>query len=180
MEKLLAAAAKTRPADPRSREAARVRDRYIAVRFEGIARSSADLSDPERVIKAARLQFEEGHPEAALELIELAVEQDRSEPSLWLAELELAFLLRMRRHFIETARAFREAHPGTDAWTEIDRLGRALAPDEPTFRERGKRAHDHYGPWPHLPNWIGAPWDLTSEVLGADFHAAMTQGAPQR
>src|SRR5260221_2693843 len=64
----------------------RIRDRYISVRFEGIARSAADLDDPMRVIKASRLAFEEGHPESALELLELAVDQHPFEKSLCLAE----------------------------------------------------------------------------------------------
>src|SRR5205085_6441185 len=128
--KLLATAATPRPAaDTAAHDAARTRDRYIAIRFEGIARSSADLADPARVIKAARLEFEEGFPENALELLELAIEQNYKEPSLWLAELEIAFLMRDPRHFTETAREFREAHPQSDKWEEINRLGHALAPD---------------------------------------------------
>lgn len=152
----------------------RIRDRYISVRFEGVARSSADLQDPVRVIKASRLAFEEGHAETALELLELAIEQHPFERSLWLAELEMAFLLRMSERFVDSARAFRAAHPKSAEWPEIERLGRALAPDESLFGARqGPRAHEHYGPWPHLPNWIQAPWDLTAEVSGADFRRAM-------
>jgi hypothetical protein len=43
----------------------------------------------------------------------------------------------------------------------------------------GPRDHDHYGPWPHLPNWIQAPWDLTGEVIAADFHRAMARALPR-
>jgi hypothetical protein len=57
------------------------------------------------------------------------------------------------------------------------RLGRAVAPDEPLFTAgAGARPHEHYGPWPNLPNWIQASWDLTAEVLAADFHRAMLRG----
>jgi hypothetical protein len=162
--------------DPKTYDAHRtkIRDRYIAVRFEGVARSGADLEDAPRVIKASRLAFEEGHPERALELLELAIEQKPFEISLWLAELEMSFLLRDAGRFVDSARAFRAAHPAAGQWAEIERLGRALAPDEPLFGARqGPRAHEHYGPWPHLPNWIQAPWDLTAEVSAADFRRAM-------
>ncbi len=152
----------------------RIRDRYISVRFEGTARSAADLQDPARVIKASRLAFEEGHAESALELLELAIEQNPFEKTLWLAELEMSFLLRDAERFVDSARAYRAAHPQSAEWAEVERLGRALAPTETLFGARqGPRAHEHYGPWPHLPNWIQAPWDLTAEVSGADFRRAM-------
>jgi len=76
--------------------------------------------------------------------------------------------------FTACARDFRAAHPRHAQWAEVLRLGRALCPEEALFREGGGvRAHEHYGPWPDLPNWIQAPWDLTGEILAADFHRAM-------
>ena len=166
--------------DPSTYDArrAKIRDRYVSVRFAGVARSAADLQDPVRVIKASRLAFEEGHPDSALELLELAIEQNPFEKSLWLAELEIAFLVRDAVRFVESARAFRAAQPKSAEWTEVERLGRALAPDDELFATHGgPRAHEHYGPWPHLPNWIQAPWDLTAEVVGADFRRAMLREA---
>jgi len=56
------------------------------------------------------------------------------------------------------------------AWCEITRLGRVLAPAEPLFgAKQGERTFERYGPWPQLPNWLNASWDLTSEVLAAVF-----------
>jgi hypothetical protein len=56
----------------------------------------------------------------------------------------------------------------------VHRLGNALVPDDSLFNANGgPRAHDQYGPWPDLPNWIQAPWDLTAEVLAAEFHGAL-------
>ena len=162
--------------DPKTYDArrAKIRDRYVSVRFAGVARSAADLQDAARVVKASRLAFEEGHADSALELLELAIEQNPFEKSLWLAELEMAFLLRDAERFVDSARAYRAAHPKSAEWTEVERLGRALAPSEPLFGARqGPRAHEHYGPWPNLPNWIQAPWDLTAEVVAADFRRAM-------
>jgi hypothetical protein len=168
--------AKLVESDPKTYDArrAKIRDRYIGVRFAGVARSAAELQDAARVIKAARLAFEEGHPDSALELLELAIEQSPFEKSLWLAELEIAFLTRDAERFVESARAYQAAHPQSAEWVEVVRLGRALAPASDLFvGQGGIRAHEHYGPWPNLPNWIQAPWDLTAEVVGAEFRRAM-------
>jgi hypothetical protein len=58
------------------------------------------------------------------------------------------------------------------------RLGRALAPEETLFGGAQNDRGDHYGPWPDTPNWILAPWDLTSEVLAAEFHRDMATERP--
>jgi hypothetical protein len=172
-----AAAADDHPAthDARCR---RIRDRYIGARFPGVARSAADLENPGRVVKAARLFFEDGQSETALELLDVAIEQDSRAEALWLAQLEILFLTRNAARYVETARAFRAMHPASEAWAEVARLGRTLVPGEGIFGPAsGPREHEHYGPWPDLPNWIQANWDLTAEVVAADFHRMMKQRA---
>jgi hypothetical protein len=155
----------------------RIRDRYVAARFPGIARTAADLANAPQTIKAARLLFEEEEAALATELLEIAIEESPLDESLYLARLEILFLARDREGFVAAAREFRAAHAKSAAWDEVVRLGRAIAPDEAFFgNSRGPRAHEHYGPWPHLPNWIQAPWDLTGEVLAADFHRAVHRG----
>ena len=162
--------------DPRTYDETRrrIRDRYIGVRFAGVIRSAEDLDNAPRIIRAARAAFEEDHAETAQELLELAIEQNVAQKSLWLADLEIAFLVRNAHRFVAASRAFRLQFPDAPEWAEIARLGRALAPDEALFGARqGARRHEHYGPWPDLPNWILAPWDLTQEVAAADFHRSM-------
>lgn len=164
--------------DPRTGEGRcrRIRDRYIGARFPGVARCAADLADPRRVIKAARLYFEDGQPESALELLDIAILQDSRAEALWLAQLEILFLGRDTQRYVETARAFHALHPSAATWPEVARLGRALVPNESLFGSvTGPRSHDHYGPWPDLPNWIEASWDLTAEVVAADFHRILQQ-----
>jgi len=159
----------------------RIRDRYIGARFPGVAHCAAELAQAARVVKAARLYFEEEDLESALELLQLAVEEAPQEASLWLARLEILFLARDGRAFVECAREFRSHHPEHEAWAEVVRLGRALLPNESLFGgAAGKRDHEHYGPWPDLPNWIQAPWDLTAEILAADFHRAMQRALTTR
>jgi hypothetical protein len=153
----------------------KIRDRYIAARFPGIAKSAADLTDEEEVIRAARLLFEDERADDAIELLELAIEERPASTGAWLARLEILYLVRDAGAFAESARAFRARHGGdTQSWNEICRLGRALAPHETLFDgELAVRDHEHYGPWPHTPNWIRAPWDLTAEVAAVDFHHAL-------
>ena len=157
--------------EPRRRK---LRDRYIAARFPGLAHGGADLADLPRMIDMARMLFEDGRESLALELLHLCAAEVPADAAPRLAALELRFLQRDVAGFIAAARAFDRAHPGHEAWEEVARLGRALAPAEALFgAETGARAHEHYGPWPHLPNWIQAPWDLTAEVCAADFHRAL-------
>ncbi|HEX4782680.1 MAG TPA: hypothetical protein VH301_18120 [Usitatibacter sp.] len=152
----------------------RIRDRYIGARFPGVARSASDLENPERVVKCARLYFEDGQLDAALELLDMAIEQDSRAEALWLAQLEILFLSRDAARFVECARAFRALHGASGEWAEVARLGHAIAPREGLFGQKaGPRGHEHYGPWPDLPNWIQASWDLTAEVLASDFHRLM-------
>lgn len=158
----------------------RIRDRYIGARFGGVARGASDLENPERVVKAARLYFEDGQPETALELLDIAIGHDSRAEPLWLAQLEILFLVRDAQRYSETARAFRALHSGSASWEEVARLGRALAPHDLLFATNAaKRDHDHYGPWPDLPNWIQANWDLTAEVVASDFHRILKQRAKQ-
>jgi hypothetical protein len=156
----------------------KIRDRYIGVRFAGLARSGADLQDARRLIKAARLAFEEEHVEGALELLDLGLQQNAREPMLLLAKLEILFLVRATSRYIDGARAFRQAFPDRPQWSDVMRLGRVLAPEEPLFGGAQNERENPYGPWPDTPNWILAPWDLTSEVLAADFHRAMAEERP--
>jgi len=153
---------------------ARIRDRYIAARFPGVLRGSEDLLAVEYVIKVGRHYFEEGRLDDAAEIFQLAIEQSPSERALRLAQLEITYLERDAATFTRLARALREACPDAPEWEQIVRLGQALAPGEALFHTgTGPGLEGHYGPWPDMPNWIQASWDLTSEVLAADFHRAM-------
>jgi hypothetical protein len=127
----------------------RIRERYFRARFPDAPLPVAGTDDPSALIKSARLYFEDGDTARAIELLEQAGELMPRTERTQLAKLEIHFLR-------------------GDAWPEVARLGRRLSPHEPLFALVGPAesdAHDHYGAWPETPNWIEAPWDLTSEVL---------------
>ncbi|QJR11158.1 hypothetical protein DSM104443_02230 [Usitatibacter rugosus] len=144
----------------------KLRDRYIAARFPCTAQSSADLENPDRMIQAARLFLEEEQPDRAMELLSLAIEQCPAVESLRLAQLEVAFRMGDAGSYRTLAMEFQKNHPASKDWKQVARLGRALA---------GTPSPAHDGPWPDTPNWIHASWDLTGEVLAADFHRAMNR-----
>ena len=166
------------PIDIGVAQRAKLRGRYLAARFPGVAKTPADLMQSDRVIQAARLYFEERKLDRAMELLDLAIGQCPGDESLALAQLELAFLIQDAALYVALASAFRIAHPSSPQWGEVARLGRAIAPEEAGFgAAAGARATDHYGPWPDMPNWIRAPWDLTAEVRATEFHQAMARSA---
>lgn len=157
----------------------RIRDRYIAARFPGAMRNASDLASPLKVIDVARHYFEEGESDCAHELLEMAIEVSPRHTPLRLAQIEIAFLGRDGQRMLLAARGLHEALPQCPQWPDVQRLGWALLPGEGLFGEApGARDHEHYGPWPDTPNWIGASWDLTGDVRAADFHHAMTRAAP--
>jgi len=163
---------------PEADDAARaVRDAYIATRFAGVARCGEDLAETERVIRAARLYFEDSQPAMATELLDIAIALHPGREEPWLARLELAFLARNAADFRGLAHAFKHFHRASSAWKEVARLGYALSPDDPAFAAAADSQSSRYGPWPDTPNWIQATWDLTSEVRGAEFHNAMLRRA---
>jgi hypothetical protein len=173
-----ASPASVEPVAQRTAQRERIRDRYLAARFPGVARKGADLQRAEGMIHAARLYFEDRKHDRAIELLDLAVLQSPGEESLALARLEIAFLMRDAPLYVALAGAFRTGHASTAHWDEVCRLGRAIAPEEALFGSaQGPRASDHYGPWPDMPNWIHAPWDLTAEVRATEFHQAMGRRA---
>jgi nitroreductase len=163
--------------DPRAFDPARrrIRDRYISVRFAGLARSASDLENPHRVIKAARLCYEEQQPEIALELLRLAIAQNATEPRLRLAELDLAWRMQDAQRFVAAARAFHQAFGARAEWAQVARLGRRLAPTERLFAGAPGGEGDDVAPpdWMHDEAAAGSP-----PLEAAAFHRAMLQQAP--
>lgn len=154
----------------------RIRERFLGSRFPGVPHSVEDLGQTELVIKTARLFFEDGDADRACEWLAFASDANPDE-RLWLAQLEILFLKRQSSAYVALAADFKRRFPESDKWGDIARLGARLAPANPLFA--GAKVADadaHYGPWPQVQNWIDAPYDLTGEVLAAEFHTAMGGG----
>lgn len=158
----------------------KILDRYITARFAGVATGARDLADSARVVKAARLLFEDGQADRGLELLQVAAEIYPAETATRLARLELLFLERDGQGYRRAAERFQEDHSEAPQWPEIRELGRKLGLDGKLFRDQGvsNNAFPQYGPWPGLPNWIQAPWDLSGEVAMAELHSRMMAAHP--
>jgi hypothetical protein len=154
----------------------RIRERFLGSRFPGVPHSVEDLGQTEQVIKTARLFFEDGDADRACEWLAFASDAHPDE-RLWLAQLEILFLKRQAPAYAALAADFKRRFADSDKWADVARLGARLAPADPLFAgAKGPDADAHYGPWPQVQNWIDAPYDLTGEVLAAEFHAAMGGG----
>lgn len=151
----------------------RIRDRFVYVRFDGALKGTSDFARPSKVIKAARLYFEDGRGDRAEELLALALRHRPEERSYWLARLEIRFLLGDAAAFVGIADALMKIAPDAPEWDEIKRLGVRIAPESPLFAGHASNAADSYGPWPTMPNWIQSSWDLTAEVIASEFHHSM-------
>jgi hypothetical protein len=156
----------------------KIRDRYLAARFPGAKRTDADLANTDDVIKAARLYFEDGDGDRACEWLAFASDANPDE-GLWLAQLEILFLKRNGEDYTELAGLFRERFPESTHWDDVTRLGARITKGEPLFagaQQHAVAGDEHYGLWPQMQNWIQAPFDLTGDVLSAEFHAKMKGG----
>jgi hypothetical protein len=156
------------------------RDRYLAARFPGAKHSDADLANTEEVIKSARLLFEDGDAERACEWLAFASDANPDE-GLWLAQLEILFLKRNGENFTELAQEYHARFPESTHWGDVARLGARVTKNEPLFagvQPQEISGDEHYGLWPQMQNWIQAPFDLTGDVLSAEFHAKMKGGGP--
>ncbi len=157
----------------------KIRERYLNVRFPGTPHSEADLRDTVGIVKRARLYFEDGDVDRAAELLQFAGDLDPGEEATALALLEILYLARRARAYGEAAREHRERFPESDQWSEVARLGARLLPGDPLFMgfpAAKNEPGDHYGAWPQTRNWIQAPFDLTGDVLAAEFHAKLRGG----
>lgn len=154
----------------------RIRERFLGSRFRGVAHGAQDLGRTDEVIRTARLFFEDGDVDRACEWLAFASDANPDE-RLWLAQLEILFLTRQGAAYAAVAADFRKRFAVSAAWAEVARLGVRLAPADPLFAGASTAEADtHYGPWPQVQNWIEAPYDLTGDVLAAEFHAAMAGG----
>lgn len=158
----------------------KILDRYITARFAGVATCARDLADSVRVVKAARLLFEDGQADRGLELLQVASEIYPEDDATRLARLELLFLERDAQGYRRAVERFHVDRPQSPQWPEIRELGRKLGLDGELFRDQGvhDNAFPQYGPWPGLPNWIQAPWDLSGEVAMAELHSRMMAAHP--
>ncbi|WP_212757244.1 hypothetical protein [Usitatibacter rugosus] len=175
-------ATEVRGADP-----AALRQRYMEERFPEIANRAIVLSNPDSVVKAARLFYEDGSIPRAVELLQLAIEEHPQEQRTWLALFEIYRLERMAEPFAEVAQRFRDLHGKGENWRKVQFFGREVDPGNALYRdmsvgietikfEAGKPpAPSTYDPI--AENWLNAPMDFENELLAVDLRRALMDEA---
>ena len=171
----------------RGTDPAALRQRYMEERFPEIANRAIVLSDPDSVVKAARLFYEDGSVPRAVELLQLATEEHPQEQRTWLALFEIYRLERMSEPFAEVAQRFRDLHGKGENWRKVQFFGREVEPGNTLYRdisvgietikfEAGKPpAPSTYDPI--AENWLNAPMDFENELLAVDLRRALMDEA---
>jgi hypothetical protein len=170
-----------------SGDPATLRKRYIEQRFPEIASGAIALSDPDSVVKAARLLYEDGALPRAVELLQYATEQNPDEQKHWLALFEIFRLERLKGQFADLAQRFRDRHGHEANWRKVQFFGREVDPGNPLYRDLavGIETIKFEAGVPPAPvtfdpiaeNWLNAPMDFANELLMADLRRALMDEA---
>ncbi|MGE0357475.1 MAG: tail protein X [Burkholderiales bacterium] len=170
---------------------ASLRHRYIVERFPEIATGSIAPDEPDSVVKAARLFYEDGATPRAIELLHFVVEEDPGAIKPWLALFEIFRLERLAGPFADLAARFREHHGGTQAWRKVQFIGREIDPRNPLYQEAAFDSLETVGfPVPArqepvtfdplAENWLNAPMDFTTVALAASLRHGILADAGLR
>lgn len=165
-----------------------LRRRYIEERFPEIAGGTIVLEDPDSVVKAARLFYEDGALPRAVELLQFAVEEQPSAMKPWLALFEIFRLESLAGEFGALAARFREHHGESQNWQKVQFIGRELDPQNPLYHDAPQAHLETIGPLqaaraipvtfdPLSENWLNAPMDFTSDALAATLRSALLADA---
>jgi len=168
-----------------------LRRRYIEERFPEVATGAIKLEQPDSVIKAARLFYEDGAIARAVELLHFAIDVKPEEVRLWLALFEIFRLERLSGEYAELARRFKERHGESDAWRKVQYFGREIDPGNTLYAEESFKSLETIGPAaarriaasdfdPLAENWLNAPMDFQNEVLANDLRTALMADAKMR
>jgi hypothetical protein len=167
---------------------AMLRRRYIEERFPEIAGGTIVLDDPDSVVKAARLFYEDGALTRAVELLQFAVEEQPAAMKPWLALFEIFRLESLAGEFGVLAARFREHHGGSENWQKVQFIGRELDPQNPLYHDAPQAHLETIGPLqaaravpvtfdPLSENWLNAPMDFTSAALAATLRSRLLADA---
>ena len=162
-----------------------LRRRYIEERFPEITTGAIALDDPNSVIKAARLFYEDGAIARAVELLHFAVERNPAEVKTWLALFEIFRLERLSGEFADLALRFKEHHGSGKFWRKVQFFGHEIDPGNKLYQDESFKSFETIGPAgarrfaeeasfdPIAENWLNAPMDFQNEVLANELRKAL-------
>jgi phage tail protein X len=165
-----------------------LRRRYIEERFPEIANGAIVLDNPDSVVKAARLLYEDGSIPRAVELLQFSVEDRPEQMKTWLALFEIFRLEKLTGEFAQLAQRFRKQHGTTDNWRKVQYIGRELDPANPLYHDMALDSLESVGRPsegkarvvtfdPLAENWLNTPMDFTSDAVAANLRSALLADA---
>ncbi len=149
--------------------------RYMHERYPELAARTVSIDEPESVIHAARLYYEDNQLGKACELLIYAVEERPQETRFWLAQFELFRLEKMATQFTDLAQKFELLFGADKSWQKVQQAGWGLDPSNPLFS--GANGADQFDAT--AENWLDAPvggdaaTQNISEALIADLRASL-------
>ena len=149
--------------------------RYMHERYPELAARTVSIDEPESVIHAARLYYEDNQLGKACELLIYAVEERPQETRFWLAQFELFRREKMAPQFADLAQKFELLFGADKSWQKVQQAGLELDPSNPLFSDaNGSGQFDAAA-----ENWLDAPvggdaaTQNISEALIADLRASL-------
>ena len=150
----------------------RLHDRYVISRFPAFSDPRQHLRDTDRVIRYSRELFDDEQPRRAIELLRLAIEEDQSQRGLWLALIELCFLVRDATRFSELILAFSVEFALDSELPTLGAMRRDLTPHDSATTNAPKLLD--------LPNWSVPHDGAKNEALQKQFHARLQHATTTR
>ena len=150
--------------------------RYMHERYPELAARTVSIDEPESVIHAARLYYNDHQLGKACELLIYAVEERPQEIRFWLAQFELFRLEKMAPQFTDLALKFELLFSADKSWRKVQQVGLGLDPLHPLFSS-GANVADQFDAT--AENWLDAPLSgdavtqNISEALIADLRASL-------
>jgi hypothetical protein len=151
---------------------AELRRRYMAERFPEVENGALVLDDPRSVVNAARLLYDDGVTDRAIELLHFAIEQDPDETAPWLALFDIFRRERLSGEYAHLAERFRERHGDSDAWPKVRSVGRSIDPDHPLYEGAEFGAAD-----PEAEGWLRPARGENRRALAGELRAKLMAGA---
>jgi hypothetical protein len=128
------------------------RMRYLQSRYHDIAILMPPLDAPLRLLKQAGRIHDEGAVDYAKRLLKYAVYSRPYTEEFWLGLLELLYREKFANDYLVNAKWFREYHPESSNWDEIQRIGYLLDPGAPLFSNAAAWSHEE----PIMGTWLPA------------------------
>lgn len=137
------------------------RMRYLQCRYHDIAIMMPPLDAPQRLLNQAGRIYDEGAADFAKRLLKYAVYSRPYAEEFWLALFDLLRREKLANDYLVNAKWFREYHPQSGHWDEVQRIGYLLDPRAPIFASAAAWSHEE----PAAGLWLPANRPETKTVV---------------